>query len=131
MKFLFIIRHAKSNIVDTPSHIFIKIIPRDYLPREFTVAICCGDFPWESAAAIFRGFFPVGLPWEFATAICRWYLPLAFVVRSCRGYLPWVWFVWVSKPFFCVSKPFFSVNKSLLTVFLFVFAVEVRGHRSY
>ena len=71
MKLLFIIRHAKTNIVDTSSHIFIKIISRDYLPREFTVAICRGNFPWESAAAVFRGFSPVGLPWEFAAAICR------------------------------------------------------------
>ena len=44
------------------------------------MAICRGDFPWESAASIFRGFFPVGLPWEFAAAICRKKLSWLFAV---------------------------------------------------
>ena len=113
MKLLFIIRYVKSNIVSTPSHIFVMVICLGYLPQ------------------------------LFAVGICRSYLPWLFAVRICRDYLPWVCFVYVSKPFFCVSKCFFFLSKSflieskrffyvrisLLTVFLFAIAVVVIGHR--
>ena len=42
------------------------------------------------------------------------YLLQLFAVAICCGYLSWVFFVYVSKPFFCVSKSFFFVNKSFL-----------------
>ena len=109
--------------VGTASHIFVMVICRGYWLQEF-------------ATAVSRGF----LPCEFAAAICR-------------GNLPWVCFVYVGKPFFCVSKSFFFESKSffnwkqtffymwaklflfmrisLLTVFLFVIAVAVIGHRMY
>ena len=114
MKLLYIIKCVKCNIVDIPSHIFVMVI--------------------------FRGY----LPWEFAAAICRGYLPWEFAAAICHGYLPGFFLVYVSKPFFCVSKSFFYCKQiffnwkqtfficeqnfflftitSLLTVFLFVIA---------
>ena len=121
MKLLFVIRCVKSNIAGTPSHIFV-------------MAICRGV-----------------LPWEFAVAICRGNLPQLFAVEICHSYLLWVCFVYVSKPF-CLSKSFFFASKSFLfeskpflickqklflfprisslTLFLFVIAVAVMGHRT-
>ena len=83
MKFLFIIRCVKSNIVGTPSHIFVKVMCRNYLPWEFAAAIFCGFLPREFAAAICRGF----LPWLFAVGIGRSYLPKQFAVRICGGFV--------------------------------------------
>ena len=84
MKLLFIIRCVKCDIVGTPSHIFV-------------IVIC-------------RGF----LPGKFAKAICRGNLSQLFAVRICRGYLSWVCFVYLSKLFSCLSKSFFFVNKTFL-----------------
>ena len=84
MKPLFIIRCVKSNIVGTPSNIFVTVLCRGYLPQ------------------------------EFAAAIGRRNLSKLFVAGICRSYLQWVYFVYVSKPFFCVSKSFFFVRKSFL-----------------
>ena len=117
---LFIIMFVKS--IGTPSHIIAMVI-------------CPGNTPWLFAVEICSSY----LPWEFAAAICR-------------GHLPWVCCVYVNKSFFCVSESFFFVNKlfkieskpffiweqnlfwfmiiSFLTVFHFVFAVAVMGHRS-
>ena len=58
MKLLFIKRCVKSNIVGTPSHIFVTVICCGYLPQEFAAAICRGVF----AVRICRSY----LPWEFA-----------------------------------------------------------------
>ena len=81
------------------------------------------------------------LPQEFAVAICRENLPQQFAVGICRGYLPFVFvrksfYLYVSKPclyeskaFLYMSKTFLFVRFSLLTVFLFVIAVAVMGHR--
>ena len=89
--------------------------------------------------------------WHSFSYICNGYLPWLFAAGICRSYLPRVCFVYVSKPFFCVSKSFFFVSKSfwieskpflyvgktflfmsisLLTMFLFVIAVAVMGHRT-
>ena len=50
--------------------------------------------------------------------ICRGFLPWELSVAICHENLPWVCFVYASKPFFCVgisflfeSKPFLYVNK--------------------
>ena len=87
--------------------------------------IFCGNLPRELAVAICRE----NLPQEFAVAICRGYLPFVFVIKS--------FFVYVSKsclyerkPFLYVSKSFLFVRFSLLTMFLFVIAVAVMGHRT-
>ena len=81
------------------------------------------------------------LPWEFAVAICRRILPWEFAAGICRGFFVFVsktFFVYVSKsclygskPFLHVSKTFLFVRFSLLTVFLFVIAVAVMGHRTW
>ena len=121
MKPLFTTKCVKSNIVGTPSHIFLMVICRSYFPGN---------------------------------------LPQLFTVAICREYLPRVCFVYVSKPFYCVIKSFFFVNNSLLiktkktfllkpnlfsmwaklflfmrisllTVFLFVIALAVVGHRNF
>ena len=71
---------------------------------------------------------------EFAVGICRKNLPQEFAVGVWRGYLPFVFVsksfsVYVSKSCLYVSKTFLFVRFSLLTVFLFVIAVAVMGHR--
>ena len=40
MELLFIIRCVKNNIVGTPSHVFVIVICRGYLPQEFGADIC-------------------------------------------------------------------------------------------
>ena len=50
----------------------------------------------------------------FVTVIYYGYLPQELAAAICRSYLPWVCFVYVSKPFFCASKFFFFVSKSFL-----------------
>ena len=69
------------------------------------------------------------LPQEFAVPICRGHFLFVFVIKS--------FFVYVSKsclyerkPFLYVSKSFLFVRFTLLTVFLFVIAVAVMGHRT-
>ena len=51
----------------------------------------------------------------FAMVIYRGNMPCLFAVDfsvwMCHGYLPWLFFVYVNKPFFCVSKCFSFVNK--------------------
>ena len=64
----FIIRCAKSNIVGTPSYIFVKVI-------------CRGFLRWEIAAAICRG----NLEQLFILRICRRNLRQLIAVRICRG----------------------------------------------
>ena len=60
MKLLFT-RYLKTNVFGTPSHIFVMVICRGYLPQEFVV--------------------------EFTTAICRAFLPLELVVAICREFV--------------------------------------------
>ena len=134
MKLPFMIRYVKSNIAGTSSHIFVMVICRVYLSQEI-------------APAIFRR----NLPQLFAVAFYRVNLSQLFAVGICRSCLPWVYFVYVNKPFFCRSKSFFFVSKSflfesksffymwaklflfirisLLIMFLSVIAVAVMGHR--
>ena len=84
---------------------------------------CRSNLPCEFAVAFSR----VNLPWLFAAGICSSYLRRLFAVGICRGcllrefaaaisrsYLPWVCFVYVTKPFSYVSKSFFFVSKSFL-----------------
>ena len=147
---LFIIMFVKS--ICTPSHKVAMVICPGNMQWLFAIGICRSYFrgflPWKFAAAICHG----NLPQLFAVAICCGNLPQLFAVAICRGYLPWVCFLYVNKPFFCVRQSFFFVNKlfsnwketfliweqnfftfmriSFLTVFLFVFAVAVMGHRT-
>ena len=93
MKLLFIIRCVKSNIAGTPSHVFVMVIWRSYLPWEFAVAICCGN-----------------LPQLFALAFCRGNLPQLFVVAICRKNLPWLFAVGL----FCVCKQTFFLCNQIL-----------------
>ena len=65
MKLLFIIRCVKSNNVGTPSHIFVIVICRGYLPQEFAAAICRKNLPQLFAVAICRGY----LPWLFVVGL--------------------------------------------------------------
>ena len=58
--------------------------------------------------------------------VCRGNLPQEFAVATCSGL-----FVFVSKSFLYVSKTFLFMRFSLLTVFLFVIALTVMGHRTY
>ena len=91
---------------------------------------------WLFAAGFYRG----NLSQEFAVTICRENLPQEFALEICRGISVFVsktFFVYVSKSclygsktFLYVSKTFLFVRFSLLTVFLFVIAVAVMGHRS-
>ena len=147
---LFIIMFVKS--ICTPSHKVAMVICPGNMQWLFAIGICRSYFrgflPWKFAAAICHG----NLPQLFAVAICCGNLPQLFAVAICRGYLPWVCFLYVNKPFFCVRQSFFFVNElfsnwkqtfliweqnfftfmriSFLTVFLFVFAVAVMGHRT-
>ena len=93
--------------------------------REFAVGICLRNLPWEFAARICRDY----LSQEFAVAICRAYLPVAFVSKSFFVYVHRSC-LYENKPFLYVSKTFLFVIFSLLTVFLFVIAVAVMGHRN-
>ena len=125
---------------------FAMAICRGNLPQLFAVAFCRRNLSQLFAVAFCRG----NLPPLIAVRICRSFLPWQFAVAICHKNLPWVCFVYVRKPFFCVSKSFFFVSRSflceskpfymwtklflfirisLLTVFLFVFAVAVMGHR--
>ena len=71
--------------------------------------------------------------------ICRGNLPREFAAGICRGFFVYVseyFFVYVSKSclygsksFLYMSKTFWFARFSLLTVFLFVIAVAVMGHR--
>ena len=57
-------------------------------------------------------FKSIGTPSDIiAMVICPVDIPWLFAVGICSGYLPWVCFVYVNKPFFCVSETFFFVNK--------------------
>ena len=116
----------------------VLVLLRIYLQWLFALEICCGY-----------------LPWELATAVCRGDLSQLFAVAFCCGNLPQLFavglFVYGNKPFFCMREfLFFFVNKlflierkpflyesktsfmgiSFLTVFLFVIAVAVMGHRA-
>ena len=147
---LFIIMFVKS--ICTPSHKVAMVICPGNMQWLFAIGICRSYFrgflSWKFDAAICHG----NLPQLFAVAICCGNLPQLFAVAICRGYLPWVCFLYVNKPFFCVRQSFFFVNElfsnwketfliweqnfftfmriSFLTVFLFVFAVAVMGHRT-
>ena len=88
-----------------------------------------------------------------AMVICPVNMPWLFAVGICRSYLPWVCFVYVNKTFFLCEWNFFLCKQtflnwkqtffiweqnffsfmriSFLTVFLFVIAVAVMGHRIY
>ena len=68
---------------------------RSYFPSKFAAAMCRGNLPQRLAVA---------LPLEFATTICRGNLPQLLAVAICRGYLPWVCFVYINKSFFFVNK---------------------------
>ena len=50
----------------------------------------------------------------FVTVICYGYLLQELAADTCCSYLPWVCFVYISKPFFCVGKSFFFVSKCFL-----------------
>ena len=73
--------------------------------------------------------------------VCRGNLPQEFAVAICSGLFVFVsksFFVYVSKScsygsksFLYVSQTFLFMRFSLLTVFLFVIAVAVMGHRTY
>ena len=89
------------------------------------MGICLRNLPWEFAARICRDY----LSQEFAVAICRAYLPVAFVSKSFFVYVHRSC-LYENKPFLYVSKTFLFVIFSLLTVFLFVIAVAVMGHRN-
>ena len=92
------------------------------MPREFAAGIYSGNLPQEFAVAICRE----NLSQEFAVAICRMFFVFVsksfflYVSKSC---------LYERKPFLYVSKTFLFVRFSLLTVFLFVIAVAVMGHR--
>ena len=91
---------------------------------EFAAAICRGFLPWEFAVAYFPWFICRGnLSQLIAVTICPGFLPWELAVAICNENLPWVSFVYASKPFFCVSKSFFFVSKSFLfesQLFLYV-----------
>ena len=120
-----------------------------YLQWLFALEICRGYFQWELSAPIWRGY----LQEMFAMTFCRGNLQQLFAVAICCAYLPLVCFVYVNKPFFlcrgifCLCKQsFFNWKKiffiweqifltefmrtSFLTVFIFVIAVAVMGHRN-
>ena len=119
IKLLFIIRCVKSNIIGTPSHIFVMVICCGYLPLEFAGAICCRNLPQLFAVAFCREnlsqlFAVAFLPWEFAAAIYlrRW--PQLFAFAFCRGNLPQLYcsFFFESKSFMIEKKPFLYVSKT-------------------
>ena len=99
-KLLFIIRCVKSNIAGTPSHIFVMVICRGYLPQEFAAAICRRN-----------------LPQLFAVAFCRGNLPQLFAVAICRENLPWLFAVGL----FCVCKQTFFLCEQILFLYKQIF----------
>ena len=115
---------------------FLFIFTSEALPhRVYSFSPSLISIIWEFAVGICRGY----LPQEFAAGICRGYLPWEFAVAIGRGFFVYVseyFFVYVnksclygSKPFLYASKTFWFVRFCLLTVFLFVIAVAVVGHR--
>ena len=128
---LFIIMFVKS--ICTPSHIV-----QCYLPWTYAVAICHWNLPQLFAVRTCHG----NLPQLFAVAICREYLSwlfavgLFFVCKQTFFLCEWIFFLckrtflnW-KQTFFIWEQNFFSFMRiSFLTVFLFVFAVAVMGHR--
>ena len=79
------------------------------------------------------------LPWEFAVEICHRNLPWELAMENCCGYLPWMFctclYMWailvdIEANLFLYEQNVFIVTFSLLTVFLFVTAVAVTGHRN-
>ena len=96
LSFLFISRVKLSHTEDcsTPSFIlhiweFAEGICHENLPWLFAARICLGNLPQEFAGAIWRE----NLLWEFAAGICR------------------VFFVYVSKYFFCVCEQILFIWK--------------------
>ena len=115
---------------------------------KFAVEICCVNLHWLFAVVICREKLPQDFavritPQKFAVAICCENLPQEFAVEICHGYLPRVFrifkqivfclceqilFIW-KLVFFICEQNFFICEIFLLTVFLFVIAVAVMGHR--
>ena len=95
---------------------------------------------WHSFAYNCNGYFPC----KYTVAICRWNLPQLFAVGLfcvCKQNFflcEWNFFLckqtflnW-KQTFFIWEQNFFSFMRiSFLTVFLFVIAVAVMGHRIY
>ena len=105
---LFIRMFVKS--IGTPSHIIAMV---GYLPWKYAVGICHSYLPWECFAV---GLFCVCKQTFF---LCEW----NFFLRK-QTFLNW------KQTFFIWEQNFFSFMRiSFLTVFLFVFAVAVMGHR--
>ena len=108
---------------------------RRNLSSEFATRICCGYLPREFATRIYRQ----NLPQELAVELCRKNLPQNIAAKICSVFFVFeskCFIVNVSKSYLYERKPFLNVNKnflfvrfSLLTVFLFVIAVVVTGHR--
>ena len=114
--------------VSTPLHVreFAVRIFRKNLPWLFEAGTCHGNLSQEFAVVICHE----NLPQDFAVAIFCVNLPFAFVSESS--------FLYVNKScymkgnLFCMwAKLFLFARFSLLTVFLFVIAVAVMGHRTY
>ena len=124
MKLLFIIRCVKSNIAGTPSHIFVMTVCRDSLPQLFVVGICRSYLSWEFTVDICRGnvlqLFAVGL---FCVCKQTFFLFEQILFLLNLFYLKEnVFYIW--------AKLYLFIRISLLTVFLFVIAVAVMGHRT-
>ena len=124
MKLLFIIRCVKSNIAGTPSHIFAMTVCRDSLPQLFVVGICRSYLSWEFTVDICRGnvlqLFAVGL---FCVCKQTFFLFKQILFLLNLFYLKEnVFYIWAKLSLF--------IRISLLTVFLFVIAVAVMGHRT-
>ena len=133
--------------------LFAVWVCRSYLPLGFAAAVYRGDLLQLFAVEICRSY----LPWLFAAAVCRSYLPWEFAVGICRSYLSWVFavglffvckqtfflcerifllckqtFFYWKRTFFIWEQNFFLFMRiSFLTVFLFVIAVAVMGHRTF
>ena len=114
---------------------------RSNLPQKFGVATCRENLPWLFAVGICRSYFP----WEFAAAICCGNLLQLIAVTICHGFVlcmqanlfeqifflcNQIFFIW-KQTFFICEQNFLFIRISLLTVFLFVFAVAVMCHRTY
>ena len=111
MKLLFTTTCVKSNIVGTPSHIFVMIICRSYLRLEFARAICRGFLPWNLPQLFAMVIFCGSLPWELTAAICRGNLPQLFAVAFC-GNLPHLFAVAICRGYLTeiILKSVFLLN---------------------
>ena len=114
------------HVWSSPTQRFPHLYMFENLPWEFSARTCRGYLRQELA----MGICHENLPQDFAVAIFCVDLPFAFVSESS--------FLYVNKScymkgnLFCMwAKLFLFARFSLLTVFLFVIAVAVMGHRTY